>query len=177
MGIGNCCVFGKCEGLYFIDNDDIHMYCRSGRAPGEPPELQLLRNVDFRSLTDGTWVYHEMATQVEEADILSCFSDDFIRMFPSFHRIEPGQWITRSRKAIMENALFYICLEDNQWSLAVELIQKEPPWGENYEALQARHYRQYLLGIQTCLLNRLPSIGIYTGPWTSGVLKKEEHSA
>ena len=71
----------------------------------------------------------------------------------------------------------HMCLEDNQWSLAVELIQKEPPWGRSYEALQARHYRQYLLGIQTCLLNRLPSIGTYTGPWTSGILRKEAQSA
>ena len=98
-------------------------------------------------------------------------------MFPSFRRVTPEQWISRSQRAILENKLFYICLEDNQWSLAVELIQKEPPWGRSYEALQARHYRQYLLGIQICLLNRLPSIGTYTGPWISGVLRKEEQSA
>ena len=98
-------------------------------------------------------------------------------MFLSFRRVEPEQWISRSQRVILENALFYICLEDNQWSLAVELIQKEPPWGRSYEALQARHYRQYLLGIQICLLNRLPSIGTYTGPWTSGILRKEEQSA
>ena len=28
MGSGNCCVFGSHEGLYFIDNDDFHVYCR-----------------------------------------------------------------------------------------------------------------------------------------------------
>ena len=177
MGRGNCCVFGKYEGLYFIDNDDIHVYCRAGRDTGEPPELRLLRDLDFSSLMDGTWIYHEMATCAEEEDILSCFMEDFLQMFLSFRRVEPEQWISRSQRVILENTLFYICLEDNQWSLAVELIQKDPPWGRSYEALQARHYRQYLLGMQTCLLNRLPSIGIYTGPWISGVLRKEEQSA
>ena len=177
MGRGNCCVFGKYEGLYFIDNDDIHVYCKADREPGEPLELRLLCDLDLSSLTDCTWFYHEMATCAEEEDILSCFTEDFLRMFPSFRRVTPEQWISRSQRAILENKLFYICLEDNQWSLAVELIQKEPPWGRSYEALQARHYRQYLLGMQTCLLNRLPSIGTYTGPWTSGVLRKEEHSA
>ena len=177
MGRGNCCVFGKYEGLYFIDSDDIHVYCRASRDTGEPPELRLLRDLNFSSLSDGTWIYHEMATCVEEEDILSCFMEDFLQMFLSFRRVAPEQWISRSQRVILENALFYICLEDNQWSLAVELIQKEAPWGRSYEALQARHYRQYLLGMQACLLNRLPSIGIYTGPWTSGVLRKEEQSA
>ena len=177
MGRGNCCVFGKYEGLYFIDNDDIHVYCRAGSDPDELPELRLLRDLDFGSLTDGAWVYHEMATCVEEEDVLSCFTEDFLRMFPSFHRIEPEQWISSSQRAILENALFYICLEDSQWSLAVELIQKESHRDRSYESLQARHYRQYLLGMQTCLLNRLPSIGTYIGPWTSGVLRKEAQSA
>ena len=135
MGRGNCCVFGKYEGLYFIDNDDIHVYCRAGKDTGEPPELRLLRDLDFSSLMDGTWIYHEMATCAEEEDILSCFMEDFLQMFLSFRRVEPEQWISRSQRVILENALFYICLEDNQWSLAVELIQKEPPWGRSYEAL------------------------------------------
>lgn len=33
---------------------------------------------------------------------------------------------------------------------------------------------QYLEGMKKCLLNRLPSIGIYTGAWTSGRITKEE---
>ena len=177
MGRGDCCVFGKYEGLYFIDNDDIHVYCRAGRDTGEPPELRLLRDLDFSSLTDGTWIYHEMPTCAEEEDILSCFMEDFVRMFPSFRRVAPEQWSSRSHWVILENALLYSCLEDNQWSLAVALSQKAPPWGRSYEALQARYYRQYLLGIQTCLLNRLPSIGTYTGPWPSGILRKEAQSA
>lgn len=29
MGRGNVCVTGSCEGLYYIDNDDFHVYRRA----------------------------------------------------------------------------------------------------------------------------------------------------
>ena len=89
----------------------------------------------------------------------------------------PILWISRSQKAILESPLFYLCLEDNNWSLAVELIQKEPPQGRSYAALQARCYQRYLTGIARCLLNHLPSVGLYTGPWTFARLRREELSA
>ena len=84
---------------------------------------------------------------------------------------------TGSLEAVLESPLFYLCLEDNNWSLAVELIQKEPPQGRSYAALQARCYQRYLTGIARCLLNHLPTIGLYAGPWTSGRLRREELSA
>ena len=98
-------------------------------------------------------------------------------MFPNFCKTCPDLWISRSQKAILESPLFYLCLEDNNWSLAVELIQKEPPQGRSYTALQARCYQRYLTGIARCLLNHLPGVGLYTGPWTSGRLRREELSA
>ena len=177
MGRGNCCVHGPYEGLYFIDNEDLHVYRSSEASAADGPETRLLRELDYEELTGGRWLYDDLCTEDATQELLDTFADDLMNVFPSFRRVPSGYWISQDRRAILENQLFYVCIEDNQWSLAMELIQKEPPWGENYEALQARHYRQYLLGIQTCLLNRLPSIGIYTGPWTSGVLKKEEHSA
>ena len=139
--------------------------------------MRLLRELDSSALTDGSWSYHEMATREEEEDILACFTDDFLRMFPSFSRADPNQWISSRQKVILENSVFYICLEDNMWSLAVELIQKEGPLGQNYEAIQARSYLRYLDGIRKCLLDRLPSIGTYDGPWTSGRIKKNDLSA
>ena len=35
----------------------------------------------------------------------------------------------------------------------------------------------YLKGMEKCLLNRLPSIGLYKGAWTSGTLRREDLSA
>lgn len=77
----------------------------------------------------------------------------------------------------MESGLFYIAVQDNQWSVAVELIQKEDPYDDRLSGLQARHYQRYLDGMKKCLLDRLPSIGTRTGAWTSGLIKGEEASA
>ena len=177
MGRGNCCVFGRYEGLYYIDNDDFHVFRRADAASGDCPESRLMRDLDYGELTDGTWLYDDFATELESEDILECFTADFLRMFPSFKRVCPEQWISHSRRAVLENSLFYICLEDNMWSLAVELIQKESPWFQSYDGLQARHYQSYLDGIEKCLLDRLPSIGTYKSAWTSGTLTRAEPCA
>ena len=109
--------------------------------------------------------------------------EDFTKMFPSFRRSDPNCWLRNgpygiwNRRAILESSLFYIAIEDNEWSMAVELIQKEDPYDNHLNGLQKRHYQSYLDGIKKCLLNRLPSIGRYTGAWTSGVIKREDLTA
>lgn len=180
MGRGNVCVTGSCEGLYYIDNDDFHVYRRNDPYCIEEPETRLLRDVDYLELTSEEWHFDELGTSEEEDDVLECFMEDFCKMFPSFEKAEPNKWIRGgswdySRRVILESKLFYICVEDNQWSLAVELIQKEEPWGLPWmENLQSRLYQKYLEGMKKALLNRLPGIGTYSGAWTSGRIKREE---
>ena len=48
-----------------------------------------MRDLDYGELTGGMWIYDELATELEEADIVKCFTEDFLRMFPSFNRICP----------------------------------------------------------------------------------------
>lgn len=88
-----------------------------------------------------------------------------------------GGWVGNERRVILENELFYICVEDNEWSLAVELVQKDgysdcqSAW---LAGLQKRRYREYLDSMKKALLARLPSIGVRTGPWTHGTITREE---
>ena len=42
---------------------------------------------------------------------------------------------------IMENSLFEIIIEDNEWSYAIKLIQKEDDWDNHLEGLQKKHYQ------------------------------------
>lgn len=179
MGRGNVSVSGKYEGLYYIDNDDIHVYRRDNPLDDEP-ETTLLKDLGSADINTGAWVYDEWGTMEEEGDILECFMDDFGRMFHSFSRVTEERWIRNGRygdacrRVIMESGLFYIAVEDNEWSLAVELIQKEDPYDDHLSGLQARHYQRYLDGMKTCLLERLPSIAFRAGPWTSGVIRRED---
>lgn len=168
MGRGNVCTLGKYEGLYYIDNDHIHVY-RDSEDMGDDPETRLMGELDYEELTGCRWLYDEEGSMNEEDDILECFMEEFTQMFPSFKRVEPERWLDRSRRAILESGLFYIAVEDNEWSLAVELIQKEEPWGDVWmENLQKRLYEKYLEGVKKALLMRVPSICPYGGAWTHG---------
>lgn len=168
MGRGNVCVTGAFEGLFYIDNDHIHVY-RDSEDVDDYPETRLMGELDYEELTGGRWFYDEEGSMNEENDILECFMDEFIRMFPSFKRVELERWLDRFRRAIMESKLFYIVVEDNEWSLAVELIQKEEPWGDAWmENFQKRLYEKYMEGMKKALLTRLPVIYPYNGAWTCG---------
>ena len=102
--------------------------------------------------------------------------NEMMRRYQSFE--EPNQtWLPNHRngKVILENKLFYIIVEDNEWAEAVELIQKESEYGDvDLSGLQKQHYRHYLDAIQDILLEQFGEVGIYTGPWTSGKITKGE---
>jgi hypothetical protein len=172
MGRGNVCTLGKYEGLFYIDNDHMHVY-RAADDESDYPETRLMGELDYDELTNGEWLYDEEGTMNEEEDIFECFIAEFTGRFGSFSRVD--KWLDQTRQAILENRLFYICVEDNEWSVAVELVQKEEPcsmvWMEN---LQGRLYQTYLEGIKRCLLTRLPSIGTRKTAWTSGQITREE---
>ena len=184
MGRGNVCVTGPYEGLYYIDNDNFHVY-RDSDDYGDYPETRLLQDLEYADISSGPWVFDEWGTAEEQGDIEECFIENFTQMFPSFSSMKdlPDKWVRNgpcgdfSRRVLMESKLFYVCVEDNEWSLAVELIQKEDPYDDHLIGLQKRHFQKYLDGIKKCLLSRLPRIGTHTGAWTSGTHTAEEFFA
>lgn len=179
MGRGNVSVSGPHEGLYYIDNGDIHVYRRDDPFNDEV-ETRLMGELSYAELTGSEWLYDEVGTAEEEADVLDWFMRGFTRLFPSFQRpqrevwLKNGPWGDCTRKVILENGLYYIAIEDNEWSLAVELLQKEDPYDNHLTGLQSRYFKKYLEGVKTCLLERLPSIGVWTGPWTSRAIRAGE---
>lgn len=116
MGRGNVCVTGDYEGLYYIDRDHTDVYRRSDPMSDDDPETRLMGDLDYAEITGPDWVWDEWGSAEELDDVLECFKDSFTRMFPSFERVSPQKWIDRSTMAILENKLFYIGIEDNEWS-------------------------------------------------------------
>lgn len=175
MGRGNVCVTGTYEGLYYIDNDDFHVYRRDDPHSDDEFESRLLKDLSYQELTGGEWYYCESDTAEEEDSILECFVEGFTKLFPTFRQPEPAElWLKDDGRVLLENKLFYIALEDNEWSLAVKLIQKEDPYDDHLSGLQKQHHQRYLEGMKKALLERLPSIGAYSGAWTHKVITKEE---
>ena len=151
MGRGNVCVFGEYEGLYYIDWDNFS-------SEFEDEYGNVIQDYDLQ--------------REEWEDSLEQFISDFTKRFKSFSRCD--EWIGNSEKAILENSLFYITIEDNEWSIAIKLIQKEQGYYDNgnIENLQAKHYKNYLDGMKDCLFNQFEELGIYGGPWTSGRIRR-----
>ena len=65
MGRGNVCVSGKYEGLYFIDNDDLHIY---RPLEGNDDEPKLLKYISLEELS--LWEYSDIDTQWWEYDVI-----------------------------------------------------------------------------------------------------------
>ncbi|XZH79275.1 hypothetical protein ACSW8S_15490 (plasmid) [Clostridium perfringens] len=152
MGRGNSCVYGDYEGLYYIDWDNF-LY--------EPEENDGLMN--------------DWECQREQFDdSMDIFKEDFIDKFKSF--TDCDKWISKTEKAILENSLFYIAIEDNDWSIAIKLMQKEQDCycEGNLANLQKRHFENYLNGIRDVLFNQFNELGVYDGPWTSGIIHKAD---
>lgn len=176
MGRGNVCVNGPCEGLFYIDNDDLRVYRKLNPAGDYEDCLQ--RDLDYDDIADPDWYLDDVGSSYEEEDVLTCFCNEMQRRCPSFRPAQNDNvWVGRDRRVILENDLFYICVEDNEWSMAVELVQKDgysdcqSAW---LSGLQRTKYKRYLECMKTALLTRLPEIGTYAGAWTSGRITREE---
>lgn len=151
MGRGNSCVFGKYEGLYYVDWNNFSNEYEDG---------------------DGNIIVDEDMRVEEWEEALSQFIFDLTKKYPSFSTCE--EWLSNTEKAVLENSLFYITVEDNEWSMAVKLVQKEQSYYSkgNIVNLQAGLYMKYLNGIRDCLFNQFDELGTYEGAWTSGRIKK-----
>ncbi|WP_261378531.1 hypothetical protein [Paenibacillus agilis] len=105
---------------------------------------------------------------------LETFVGDFTEKYKTFS--ECDIWTSRDEKAVLESTLFYIVVQDNEWSMAIKLIQKEQDYCSkgNFENLQKGLYQKYLEGIKQCLFNQFEELGIYGGAWTSGTIRKQE---
>ena len=164
MGRGNVCVFGQDEGLYYADRDYLDYYIP---IDGESDEGKYLVEMNHYDHDFENFVYDEYISMANYEDFISVFKTIMLKKFKSLCDTEKDYGV------ILENELFKIEIEDNEWSYAVKLLQKEH-WYYNLEGLQAKHYINYLEGIKTALLKIFPSIGCYGGAWTSGRITRED---
>lgn len=161
MGRGNVCVRGKCEGLYYIDRDRFEAF-------------ELDENEEPKLDSCGYKIHDYDLEQMQLDDDLNEFTNMFTSKYKSFK--ECDEWIDNGTKAILESELFYIAVEDNEWSMAIVLLQKEqsPYHDYNFEGLQAGLYQKYLNGMRDCLFNLYTELGVYGGAWTSGRIERPE---
>lgn len=166
MGRGNVCVFGNYEGLYYVDRDYIDCYI--AKEADEYGEYEERMQCDMSMEDYSNFDYDYAMSEMYYDDFIYEFVTMMTKKFKSFSKTKENYG------TILENNLFEIEIEDNQWSYAVKLIQKECWYDNHLEGLQKKHHETYLNGIKTILLELFPSIGCYKGAWTSGTITRED---
>lgn len=162
MGRGNIHTHGDYEGLYYIDYDYLDYY--TSKEADEYGEFDNKLLVDMSSDDFNDYEYDEDLTYWNTEDYINMFVKDMMKKLGSF--VATGN----TYGTIMENSLFEINIEDNEWGYAIELIQKDD---YALSGLQKNHYKQYLDGMEDVLLGLFPEIGCWTGNcWTHGVIKR-----
>jgi hypothetical protein len=147
MGKGNVCVRGKYETLYYVDYENFWSYVVN--EEGEDTSER-----DY----DGEVMFIQ--------DSINEFVGRLVKMSPSFYTAD--RWIGRDIHIVAENALFMIGIEDNEWSYAVKLLQKE----DVSLAFQKRHFKRLEVLIRDLLFEQFLELGVYGGAWTSGTIKR-----
>lgn len=167
MGRGNCCTFGEYEGLWYIDRDLIDVYYNE-----ETDEYKLARDMNLDEYPSCKYSYTESEFNFD--DMLEVIKERMMAKFQSFKPVD--RWVSDGgtrcdRHAFLESELFFIAVEDNEWSYAIELIQKGP---ENLAGLQKRFYQTYLNAIRDILLDYYGEVSYRRGAWMSGTITKED---
>lgn len=166
MGKGNVCVFGEYEGLYYVDRDYIDCYIAKEMNDDGEYEEKMLGDMDMEDFQN--FDYDDVLSGIYYDYFLQNFTAMMEKKFKSFGATG------NDYGTVMENNLFEIVIEDNEWSYAVKLVQKEDDYDNHLEGLQKKHYQNYLNGIKNILLELFPSIGCYGGAWTHGTITRED---
>lgn len=163
MGRGNVCVFGDYEGLYYVDRGYLDYYVP---IDGEADEGLFMEEMEMDDFTN--YEYDEFISRSYYEDFINEFIYLFTKRFNSFAKTGDDYGV------ILENELFQVEIEDNQWSYAVKLIQKEDVYDDHLVGLQKKHCENYLNSMKEILLKMFPSIGAYGGAWTHRTIKRED---
>lgn len=166
MGKANVHPTGEYEGVYYVDFENLLSYTKKD----DETERKTLKNISPWEMSD--YEFDDIESQMNLENYRATLVDALKKRFPSFK--EPVGWYVGipGKHILLENDLFYIAVEDNEWSEAVELLQKEGDSISGYENLQKRHYKNYLKGLCNVLLEQFDEIGTYAGPWTHGEIKR-----
>lgn len=111
--------------------------------------------------------YKQDLTQLKFDNFKSAFIKAMQAQFPSLKAVDKT---VRGVHYLLENNMFQIGFEDNDWSVAVELIQKKC----KNPGLQANLYPSFSTGMRDILITQVGEIHLRTGSWTTDTIDKQK---
>lgn len=178
MGKGNVCVFQKYEDLLYVDRSYIDtVFVKDG------DDYTVMTEHDAKA--EGLEYDFNDWDEIATIDTLNEFKEQFMTYIESnsgFKRVprfsKCSNRLYREAELLMENGLYEIALQDNEWSYAILLVRKENEYGDNsLEGLQKKHFDGYFKLLKEALFDQVDELGIYNGAWTSKTLTYQEFKA
>lgn len=154
------------EGLYYVDYTNIYMY----HLKTDPSVLVCEK--DIPTGKEDLYEFDPEMTQAKYESIRMKLTDSLCQKFPSLQASAPDEYADKrkTKRIIASNQLFHFLLEDNSWSLAIELLQNP----KANEGLQTQMFPSFLEGLRTSLFEQFDTLHVRTGTWTSQAIQKTD---
>lgn len=147
-------------GLYYVDYNEIYRFHKKNSDV-------LLKQNEIPEDDASSYEFDQEASQKYFNDFIMSFQTSFCSHFSSMH---PVDRYDKKKHIIAENKLFQIILEDNNWSVAVELL----PVKKSNEGLQNQMFNSFLTGMKNALFEQFDTIYVRDASWSQIPITKND---
>lgn len=165
MGAGNVNVSLN-DGLFYVHYDSVNVY------KNKRNKSIICQRKDIPRGQEKDFVF-DMGLSQQNYDVwLEAFRQKLMKRYPSYRRVD--RYTKRDQRIVLENNMFFVAIEDNEWGFAVELISRTK---YPYPQFQKHLFPHFFKGLKETLLNLTETIYIRSGSWTTQAVTKDNMDA
>lgn len=165
MGAGNVNVSLN-DGLFYVHYDSVNVY------KNKRDKSIICQRKDITRGQEKDFVF-DMGLSQQNYDVwLEAFRQKLMKRYPSYRRVD--RYTKRDQRIVLENDMFFVAIEDNEWGFAVELIARTK---YPYPQFQKHLFPHFFKGMKETLLSLTETIYIRSGSWTTQAVTKDNMDA
>lgn len=152
------------EGLFYVDYKNIHMY----QEKTNPNHI--ISGIELDKTNPDNYEFSEELMQLCYEWFRTKLTQSLCNRFPSMIAAGPDEFKDKrqTKRILAYNELFEIIVEDNDWSLAVELKQI----AKGNKGLQTQMFPSFLEGLRQSLFEQFDTLYVRTGSWSTEKITK-----
>lgn len=151
--------------LYYVDYAHIDVYVNKN----DKKDIKIGKDEIALNNPD-IYQFDETLTQAQ----FDKFKQEFINAMQQQHKsLKTTDKTVKGVHHLLENDMFIVAMEDNNWSVGVELLNK--PKYEN-ENLREHVLPNFATNMRNILLDLIGEIHIRTGSWTTEIITKKQNA-
>lgn len=152
------------EALFYVDYSHMDVYVNDSNDVKTNNDPAIAQNPDV-------YRFDDTLTQAR----FDSFKKQFVKkMQDKFKSLKPHDITTKGKHQLLMNDMFIIAFEDNDWSVAVELLENPKSKNPN---LRPNLFPNFQKGMRDILLDLVGEIHIRTGSWSTQKMTKADAAA